>query len=433
MKKYLTAVSGSKLSQDIMWTVGSFAVLAASGIFINIVVAFFRGAEALGIFNQAYSIYIVVSQIAAFGVHYSVLRNAAYYEDDRDELGRILFSGLIPAILLGFAFAGATFLAEPAFANLLSEPTGEAIAFAALGLALFPATKVVISFLNGLREMKAFATFQAFRYIIVAVVVTAVAASDLPFVYSTLCFVIAELATIVGAVAYILARRLTGKWQATRSWLVTHFTFGGKSLMAGMLGEVNTRVDVLCLGLFLDDAAVGIYSFAAMLIDGLYHLLAMVRVNFNPVLVGAVRDKAWPQAQMLLRQARRYAPLGMGVLSTGVCVFYWIVTAYLVPERGLQAGLPSLLILLGSLTLVSAYIPFDNMLLVGGYPGFQTLQQFVSVAANALINIALIPLLGIEGAAIGTAFSYIASVLVLTFLVDRFFGWNLFLNRHQVR
>lgn len=433
MKRYVDALAGSKLSRDILWTVGSFAVLAASGIFINIVVAYFRGAEALGIFNQAYSVYIVVSQIAAFGVHYSVLRSSAYHENDRVELGHILLSGLIPALVLGALFAAATFAAEPVFARLLSEPAGQAIAFAAFGLVLFPSTKVLISFLNGLREMKAFAFFQGGRYIVVVAVVTVVAASDLPFVYSGLCFVIAEVVTTLGALTYILTRRLTDHWRVRRSWLVTHFAFGGKSLMAGMLGEINTRVDVLCIGLFLDDTAVGIYSFAAMLIDGLYHLLAMVRVNFNPVLVAAVRDKAWPEAQKLLRQARRYAPLVMGALALGVFVFYWLVTSYVVPERGLQAGLPSLLILLVSLVLVSPYIPFDNMLLVGGYPAYQTLQQFVAVAANAILNVVLIPVLGIVGSATGTAASYIASIFMLTLLVNRFFGWNLLTNDHRQR
>lgn len=431
MKKILLSLAGNKLSRDILWTVGSFVILAASGIFINIVVAYYRGAEALGIFNQAYSVYIVGSQIAAFGIHYSVLRSAAYHETDSDKLGEILLSGLVPALVLGIVFAVVIFLMKPIFAHLFSAPTSEAIRFAALGLALFPATKVAIAFLNGLRRMKAFAAFQAFRYIVVAGVVTAVAASNVPFVYSALCFVIAEVATILGALAYILVRRLVGRWRVTRSWLVSHFIFGGKSLMAGMLGEINTRVDILCLGLLLDDAAVGIYSFAAMLIDGIYHLLAMVRVNFNPILVGAVRDKAWSDAQKLLHKSVRYAPLVIGAMSIGVFLFYWLTTTFIVPERGLQAGLPSLLILLTGITLVSAYIPFDNMLLVGGYPGYQTVQQFTSVAVNVALNFALIPWLGIEGSAIGTCASYIASIFILTVFVQRFFGWNLLLNRHE--
>ncbi|MBU1306362.1 MAG: hypothetical protein KKF33_12705, partial [Alphaproteobacteria bacterium] len=80
---------------------GSFVILAASGIVINMIVAYLRGAEALGIFNQAYSVYIIASQIAAFGIHYSVLRSAAYYEVEPELQGRILLSGAVPALAAG--------------------------------------------------------------------------------------------------------------------------------------------------------------------------------------------------------------------------------------------------------------------------------------------------------------------------------------------
>lgn len=422
-------MSKGKLTRDIVWTMGSFVVLAASGILINIIVAYLRGAEALGIFNQSYSVYIIASQIAAFGIHYSVLRSAAYHEREEHLQGRILLSGAIPALIAGLALALVTVLAEPIFASLFSEPTARAISFAGYGLALFPLNKVLIAFLNGLRHMKAFAVFQAMRYILVALTVTIVAASDLPFEYASFCFIIAEASTVLGTLVYIIVLRLAPKPVADVEWMRKHANFGGKSLFAGMFGEINTRVDVLMLGLFLDDAAVGIYSFAAMLMDGLYHLLAMVRVNFNPYLVAATRDRDWPPAQQLLARSRRLAPLAVGVLCLGVVVFYWLVTSYVVPERGLQAGLPTLIVLLSSLTLISAYVPFDNLLLTGGYPGFQTLQQFFAVATNVILNIALIPILGIVGAAVGTGMSYVASIVVLIILSRQFFGWNMLSNK----
>ncbi|MBV6648994.1 MAG: polysaccharide biosynthesis C-terminal domain-containing protein, partial [Hoeflea sp.] len=214
-----------------------------------------------------------------------------------------------------------------------------------------------------------------------------------------------------------------------KSWLREHTSFGGRSLLAGMFGEINTRVDVLCLGLFLGDREVGIYSFVAMLLDGLYHLLAMVRVNFNPILVNCVRDSGWPEAQRLLRLSKRFIPLIMIALSAIVFAFYWLVAFQLVPERGLQEGTVVLLILLGGLVATSPFIPFDNMMLISGYPGRQTLQQAVAFVVNVSLNLALIPVVGIEGAAIGTASSYLAAVVSLILMTDSRLGWNLLTNR----
>jgi O-antigen/teichoic acid export membrane protein len=409
---------------------GSFMILAMSGIVINIVVAYFRGTEDLGVFNLAYSVYIIVSQIAALGVHYSVLRYAAMNQENPRELGSMLGSALLVVTMLGLLMAGLVFVSEPLFARAYdSERAARAISFAALGIALFPASKVLISFLNGLRHMKAFSVLQAARYIMVAAVVTAFSVSDQDFTLASLCFVVAEIVTLAAAAVYIASQRLVQLMRIRKSWLREHTSFGGRSLLAGMFGEINTRVDVLCLGLFLGDREVGIYSFVAMLLDGLYHLLAMVRVNFNPVLVNCVRDSGWPEAQRLLRLSKRFIPLIMIALSAIVFAFYWVVAFQLVPERGLQEGTVVLLILLGGLIATSPFIPFDNMMLISGYPGRQTLQQAVAFVVNVSLNLALIPLVGIEGAAIGTASSYLASVVSLILMTDSRLGWNLLTNR----
>ena len=405
-------------------------ILALSGIVINIVVAYFRGTEDLGVFNLAYSVYIIVSQIAALGVHYSVLRYAAMNQENPRELGSMLGSALLVVTVLGLLMAGLVFVSEPLFARAYdSERAARAISFAALGIALFPASKVLISFLNGLRHMKAFSVLQAARYIMVAAVVTAFSVSDQDFTLASLCFVVAEIVTLAAAAIYIASQRLVQHVRIKKSWLREHTSFGGRSLLAGMFGEINTRVDVLCLGLFLGDREVGIYSFVAMLLDGLYHLLAMVRVNFNPILVNCVRDSGWPEAQRMLRLSKRFIPLIMIALSAIVFAFYWLVAFQLVPERGLQEGTVVLLILLGGLVATSPFIPFDNMMLISGYPGRQTLQQAVAFVVNVSLNLALIPLVGIEGAAIGTASSYLAAVVSLILMTDRRLGWNLLTNR----
>ena len=80
---------------------GSLVVLAASGILINLIIAAFRDAAALGAFNQAYAVYIVASQIAVFGLHYSVLRHAALYDTDAVERGRLLANAGAFSLLLG--------------------------------------------------------------------------------------------------------------------------------------------------------------------------------------------------------------------------------------------------------------------------------------------------------------------------------------------
>lgn len=426
----LVALFQQKLSRDIAWTVGSFGVLAVSGLVINIVVVAFRDAEALGVFNQAYAVYMVASQLAVFGIHYSVLRHAALHENNPAERGHLLGTAAIAALVLGFGAAAATLLASPVLGRYFDSPlTGRAIAWSAGGLLLFPLNKVLVFYLNALRHMKAFAVLQATRYLTVMVVVSGFAASTASFEYATLGLFVAEALTTLCAAAYLLRRRLVGVLRFSRAWLGQHFAFGGKSMLSGMFAEMNSRVDVLLLGFFMTDFAVGVYSFAAMLVDGLYHVLAMVRVNFNPILVGAVRDGAWPMARSLLKAAVRYAPPATAVLSLCIITGYLLLALVIAPEKELMAGWPSLLILLAGVFVVSPFVPFENLMLVTGHPARQTAQHLLVVCSNATINLLLVPTLGIAGAAIGTAGSYVVGTLTLMFLAQRCFGWNLLTNR----
>lgn len=419
-----------KLGTDIAWTMGSLVILAASGILINIVIALFRDAAALGVFNLAYAVYIVASQLAVFGLHYSALRHGALHAEEPDVLGHVLSSAAACALVLGIAVGGAVYLAAPWLGAAFDSPrAGAAIAYAAIGLVLFPLNKVLVSFINGLRHMRCFALLQSGRYFLVMAWVTAIAATASPFELATLAFLVAELVTTVAAVIYLAQAGVLGSVAIRGEWVRRHFAFGAKSLLAGTFVELNSRVDVLLIGLFLSDRAVGIYSFAAMLYDGLYHVLAMIRVNFNPLLVTTVRDADWDGARRLLRQSKRYVYPVTLALAVATVAGFWLLATLVVPNKGLLEGTASLIILLTGLVAMAAFVPFDNLLVVSGHPSLQTLQHLVVVLTNVALNLALVPLLGIEGAALATVAAYGAGLTVLLVLARRLLGWNLMTNQ----
>jgi len=422
-------VSRNKLTRDITWSMGSFFILAVSGIVINIVVAAFRDAAALGVFNLAYAVYIVASQLAVWGIHYSVLRHAAYYQDDADQRGVMFFSAVAVALLLGALAASILYGAAPWLGSVFqSKSAGAAIGFSAFGLALFPLNKVLLAYLNGLREMKMFSILQAVRYLTVMLNVSVVAASSAAIAYTTFSFLVAEIVTALGAIWVIQRHALVGRLRLSYAWIKTHFTFGSKGLAAGMFAEFNSRIDVLLIGYFLTERATGIYSFAAMLVDGLYHVIAMVRINFNPVLVSAVKESRWSDAQDLMRQTRRFILPGVVALSLCIVLCYWALSTFVLPEKGLMEGIAALLILLIGVSLTCVWIPFDNLMVASGHPGYQAMQQMGAVTVNILVAVLLLPIVGMGGAAFGTAMSYICNIGLLVFFTRRRLGWNLVSN-----
>lgn len=418
-----------KLTGDISWSMGSFFVLAACGIIINLLIAGLRDASSLGVFNQAYAIYITASQIAVFGLHYSVMRHSALHSADRAEHGRLLINAGFFSLVLGACMAFALYATAPLAGRVLdSQATAATLAGAAPGLLLFPLNKVLLAYLNGLRRMRAFAILQSFRYIALMLWVAAISSSNWPFERVALGFIFSEAGTLGGILAYLLRRGLMPSLFFDPAWTRRHFSFGGRSLLAGMFVELNSRIDVMMIGLFLPDRTVGIYSFAAMLVDGMYQMLGVVRTTFNPVLVSELRDGNWTGLHQLLNRAKRYTFPLAAALAAGLILAFWILAAFLMPAKGFQEGLPSLVILLSGLTLISGFVPFDNLMLVSGHPGLQTFQNLMVVCTNVGLNAALIPLLGMEGAATAAAISYLVGIAVMMALVRRRLRWNLLTN-----
>lgn len=419
-----------KLSRDILWTMGSFSILALSGIAINLVIAATRDAAALGIFNLSYAVYIIASQIAVAGVHYSVLRLAAHLDGEQQEREGMIWSAIAVSTTFGVSCGLALYLATPLFESIFGSPeSARAISLTGFGLALFPLNKVLVSYVNGRRHMRAFSILQATRYLLVMAWVTMIALSDLPFELAALAFAVAESVTTLAALVYLWRDGALGRCRVEWTWIREHLSFGARSLPSGMFLELNTRVDVLVIGMFMTDREVGIYSFAAMLVDGLYHILAMLRVNMNPILVAARRDRAWAGCQRLFSLARRYVLPGSFVVSALVLLGYYIVVKYLLGSVEMMEGLVPLAVLLLGLSLISAYVPFDNLLMVTGFPTFQTLQNLAVVAANIALNLLLVPRIGILGAAVGTAVSYVIGMLALVWLARSLLGWNLVTNK----
>lgn len=429
----LRGVLKHKLGNDLLWNFGSFATLAVCGVLINFVIAGLRDATSLGVFNIAYATYLIAAQLAIMGVHYSVLRYAAYHKDNAAERGAMFGSGIVLAILLGIVFAALFYFLAPLSGPLFDNTeVADAIRYASFGMLLFPLNKVLINYINGLRNMRAFAVLQSIRYITVLLAIIAVCSSDMPFTYATLSFFAAEALTTFLTLMYLARNGQLRGLKPRYTWLKEHITFGSKGAFGGIFFDMNTRLDVLLLGVFLSEHDVGIYSFAAMLIDGVQHLLAIVRVNFNPILVTALRDTDHAEAKKLLRLSKRYVTLGVVAISVTILVGFWIAVTYLIPDKGFDDGMASLVILLSAFILIGGFSPFDNVLMVTGHPGYQTFQILTVTLVNVVICTMLAPIVGIEGAALGTGLGYMCGTLVTLILGYRLLGWNMLSNQFKV-
>lgn len=399
----------------------SVAVLGIAGLLMNVVIARYYGAAVLGVFNQVFAIYILAAQFAAFGIQLSVLRYAAEHREDADTLAALVRSGLLLVALVALIIVAIVLALRGAVAAAFSPRVADGLLYALPGLWAFALNKFLLNTLNGVRQMKTYSVFLSYRYLLLLIGVAIAASmrfegSALPAVFS-----FAEVGLLLSMVFYM--RRLligTISWQSAREWGRTHLRFGVRSVTGGAVSELNTRVDVLVLGLFTDDRTVGVFSFAAILTEGLLQIPLVIKRQADPVLTPLVLGGQHARLIASFRAWRRWTYVVMVLVCiTAIILFPWF-TRLATSDRELEAGWSLFALLLAAGTVQAGYIPISGVLNQGGFPWQQTMYLLWIFGTNIVLNLLLVPMLGAWGAAISTSVVFVASVFYLKHLVRKF-------------
>ena len=421
LQRALRGAGEGKFRRDVLWNFGSLGALVVSGLALNFVIPGVYGVATLGVFNLVVAAYIFFSQAAVGGIDRSVLRSVSEHADDPRRVSGLVLAAIWPTLLLASLATTAFFYSRHAISAVLESPgVAVGIAWATPGLFCFAINKVLLAVTNGMRRMRAFAVLNALRYLLILGGLIFAIATDMPGEQLGFVFSFAEV--ILCAVLLVeVGRQLVSP--GSLAWLsdsLVHLRFGIKSMASGMLLELNARVDVLMLGVFLDDTMVGIYSFAAMLAEGVFQMLVVLQNNYNPLLAKLIAGKRFDELRELTAKGKRTAFMLMSAVCTVAVLGYpvCVLLVDLIGERPeLWQGWLPFGILMAGVALSSGYAPFHHTLLMANQPGWHTALMTSIVACNAGFNLALIPELGIVGAATGTGLAFLSSVVLLRWMV----------------
>jgi O-antigen/teichoic acid export membrane protein len=412
-----------KFWDDTVWNYSSLAVVASSGLFINLVIAAQMGSEALGIFNQTYAIYIIAAQIAVMAVHDSTQKHTAEYAHDERARTILSAAGILHAAVTGSLVAFAVYLGSGLLGFLLdSEPTAQSIAYTAPGLALYSVNKVMMGVLNGKRKMRLYAIGQSVRGFGILGVCLFVALNDHPPALLGLSFTVTE--AILFPFLLIVAAPKGINWKVEgemKRWVKEHFAFGSRASINALLADAHIRVNIIILGLFLSDEQVGVYSFASLFIEGLFQIPVVMRTISNPVLVKLLSPIDKEGIGRFVRRISGLSFLMTAATAAVLIVIFPYFDKYFDPDM-IEQGYPLLIMLACGMAVFSIFVPTDHALLQAGRPGKQSVMMTSSIALNALLNVSLIPLYGLSGSAFATTVSFLGTGLILNMMAWRYLG-----------
>jgi len=405
----------SKFSTDVLWNLGSLALLGASGVLINTIIAHYQSPASLGVFNQAFAFYIVLSQLAVGGMQFSIVKYLSP-TDDRDLMATVVSSALVAITVTAVLVAAVAFLLAPSIGVLFkSKDVTLGIQFICPAVVLFSVNKAFMMVLNGTRRMRAYATFQGLRYLLIIVNVIGLILAGFAGSYLAWCFLVSELLLAIALIGFVHKSVVgLGLRYVTRSWIFRHLSFGMRGFFGGMLSDLNTRVDIILLGYFVNDASVGIYSFAAVFAEGFGQISYVVKQNLDPIIGRLTAAKSIDQLRSVMRRVVLVFVPFILALSIVAALLFPVMVRLLTDDRFVESW-PIFTILLAGVVINAGFRPFQGVFLLTGRPGLHSLFFLIIVFSNAILNILFIQRMGTIGAAVATSLAYVIESLLILY------------------
>jgi O-antigen/teichoic acid export membrane protein len=177
--------------------------------------------------------------------------------------------------------------------------------------------------------------------------------------------------------------------------------------LAGTVGVTMTWLDRLLVGYYLPSEAVGWYQVAAQASGAFAVVLGAFSAIFAPMIAGLLERRQEDRLQELYRVATKWGALAVMPGAVLCLVFPRQSLEAIFGEAYLPAAAPLIILVLGQL-VHAATGAVGYMLMMSGRPNVWLGLSLAALAADIVLNIALIPPFGLRGAAAATAISVTA-------------------------
>lgn len=396
------SADAKKVKKDLIVNYAGLAIAGAGGILLNFLIAKTSTANRLGIFNQAYAIYIISAQLAVLGVHYSTYYYSSAAGNDDDKKA-ILTNGLILGLVLSIVTSAIIFFLAPYFAGLFESPNlTTPIQLISLALVPFSANKILLQFAQSRFQQRVIGIAQGLRIVsIISLCALFILSGFTQLIEAS--FVITEILLAIFLGRIFLKNPFSGYF-LSKEIIKKHFKFGARGFFTGTILELNARVDILILGYFASDKIVGIYSIATSLFEGFAQLLQVIRNQISPNLTTFVLKQEINRVQQLFKWMKTKILVGLLAIATA-CTLVGALLAGWFFDSGPEYSHSFILfyIMSSGFCIAAPILVFDNIFIASGRPTTQTFYTVSIFLTNLILNILLISKYGDLGGAIAVS------------------------------
>jgi O-antigen/teichoic acid export membrane protein len=374
----------------IFFFVGAFFALSA-----NLFLAY-NNLEDLGLFNKSFAIFIIFGQLFLFSIHDNLVKNLILEKNRVKYLSSIFFVLFCSIIFCIFFFIVIDFF--DVGKNLF---VGINFIIFSISIPFFIFNKVLFAILNADKKFHLYFFLNNLRPILIFVILIILYLNKINI---TIVFFICEIIILFINLFFYKKFNILIKINMIDFFLVKKIViFNFLSLPHSLLSYSFLRIDVIVLSFFVDLKTLGFYSFSAMIIEGIYQLLTMMRDRVNPELSKSLTIKTYKISSYLKKILLNV----LMFVSIFIIVYYifFPLFSYFSNKDFLLSRNIFFIISIG-LFIFSLSSVIEHIFLMNNKPLYQSTYIIFGNLLNITLNIVLINIFGVYGAAAATCISY---------------------------
>ena len=382
------------------------ALSQLSLLVIVVMLASTEGASGVGVYSQAFAIFTVITLVTLFGVQTTLTRYVAdglVSSQTHPSIRRLIAWGTRAPGLLGLVTGGGLVLLAPIIANgLLNEPDVTVpLQLMALGIPFATYSRSAAAALQGFGEVRQLVMITTILEPAARLLLTSVALfAGFGESGAGVAIVISNVVAAIYARCRLnrsVAARLTntdGTETLTRRE-VLRFTVMTSSATIATTGLM--WADTIILGAFLSSSTVGIYQVATRILAIASMAIAPIATAFAPQIADLLRRQEWDRLGSAYSLATIWSTR-LAIPAISLCVVAPHQLAELVGRgNGVAVG-ATLVLAVGKLT-EAATGPCGMVLNMSNRVGLNAVNNVAALVLNVALNLLLIPVWGLVGAA----------------------------------
>ena len=409
-----------KFTFDVGWVFAGSIVVLILHFFQKPILARYLGPAGLGLFSMAIMLAGIIELIAAFGIDSALTKYVAEYKgkEQKEKLYSLFSSAFITILIIGIITSLALFVFSNTFASIFNMPSLSLLL--KIYALVFPFSLIygiIISFFNGIREMRYHAFFSILQASLALSFILVFLMIGLRVEGAVLGIVFAIIVTV--SVAMVIMKRFVrftfSDYKKSTKMLAS---FGSRLIGANMIAQVYYYIDTLMIGYFLTSTDVGYYAVAISLSRFFWLVPRAMATVAYPAISEYWAKKDIQAINKLVDKSTKYSACILVFAGMSVILFAKDVITFLFTSEFLPAVLPLTILIIGTVTS-GILRSIGGIFASAGKVDLVLKMSPIAPTADILLNIALIPIYGIIGAATATTAAYVLSVGISLYFLKK--------------